>query len=98
MEADLNARQVHGQGSGVSVKYFFMLARDRTLIKPGRVVLGYLSRVLGRAVDPEEALALVREAAAAFTVSYPGHLCPRPRLRDLVQRAPPVNASVVSEA
>jgi len=40
------------------VKYFFMLAGDRTLIKPDRVVLGYLSRVLGRAVDPEEALPL----------------------------------------
>jgi hypothetical protein len=61
LENDLRA--VHGQGSGISVRYFFMLAGADHLIKPDRMILRFLSRVLGRPVCAAEAQELLSDAA-----------------------------------
>ena len=48
-------RAVHGQGSGIAVKYFLMLAGADQLVKPDRMIMRFLERVLGRRVGVDEA-------------------------------------------
>jgi hypothetical protein len=69
LEADL--RTVHGQGSGVAVRYFLMLAGAHNLIKPDRMIIAYLSRTLGRRVDAGQAQAVLEAAAEALKTEYP---------------------------
>ncbi len=38
---------IKGQGSGISLRYFFMLAGDQTLVKPDRMVKRFLSGISG---------------------------------------------------
>jgi hypothetical protein len=57
-------RLIPGQGSGVSLSYFWMLAGDQNLIKPDRMVIGFLSDALGRTnILTAEATDLVVHAA-----------------------------------
>jgi hypothetical protein len=69
LEADL--MKVHGQSSGVAVRYFLMLAGAHHLIKPDRMVVAYLSRVLGERVDADRAQAVLGAAAEALSLEYP---------------------------
>ena len=69
LEADL--KNVHGQGSGVAVRYFLMLAGAHDLIKPDRMIVAYLSRVLGQRVDADRAQAVLAAAAEALRPEYP---------------------------
>src|SRR6266705_2637408 len=69
LEADL--RRVHGQGSGVAVRYFFMLAGAHHLIKPDRMILGYLSRTLQQRIDADSAQAVLRAATEALRPDLP---------------------------
>lgn len=62
---------VRGQSSGVAVRYFFMLAGAGHLIKPDRMILRFLSRLLGRSIDGEEAQALLSAAAIELRTKYP---------------------------
>jgi hypothetical protein len=69
LEADL--MKVHGQSSGVSVRYFLMLAGAHHLIKPDRMIVAYLSRVIGERVDADRAQAVLGAAAEALSPEYP---------------------------
>lgn len=63
-------RSVPGQGSGVSLSYFWMLAGDENLIKPDRMVIGFLVNALGRTgITTAEATDLVVRAANALGVA-----------------------------
>jgi hypothetical protein len=53
LEADI--RGIAGQGSGISLRYFFMLAGSDEFIKPDRMILRFLFSALGRQVSPVEA-------------------------------------------
>ena len=70
LESDL--RQVHGQASGISTRYFYMLAGAHHLIKPDRMMIRYLARVLDRPVAPAEAQDIVGAAAAILQLEKPG--------------------------
>jgi len=70
-ELEFELRRVHGQASGISVRYFFMLAGAQHLIKPDRMVIRFLSQVLGRAVDADQAQALVSGAVETLRQDYP---------------------------
>jgi hypothetical protein len=59
-------RAVHGQGSGIAVKYFLMLAGADQLVKPDRMIMRFLERVLGRRIGADEAQRLLTEAARAL--------------------------------
>ena len=59
-------RAVHGQGSGIAVKYFLMLAGADQLVKPDRMIMRFLERVLGHRVGVDEAQGLLTEAARAL--------------------------------
>jgi hypothetical protein len=63
---------VKGQSSGVAVRYFFMLAGAEHLVKPDRMILRFLSRLLGRAVvDGNDAQALLSAVAVELQREYP---------------------------
>jgi hypothetical protein len=71
-----NIRSIKGQTKGIALQYFFMLAGSDDLVKPDRMVLGFLNLVLGRSVSGAEAQELLSAAAKLLRFSYP-HLTPR---------------------
>ncbi len=47
-------KSIPGQGSGTSLKYFFMLAGSDDLIKPDRMILRFLHRAIGQILSLEQ--------------------------------------------
>jgi hypothetical protein len=64
-------RAVPGQGSGISLTYFFMLAGSDDLVKPDRMLGRFLRRCLGRQVGPQETQQLLAAATAQLRLRYP---------------------------
>lgn len=48
-------RAIKGQASGISLKYFYMLAGKEDLIKPDRMIIGFLKEALESSVTVDEA-------------------------------------------
>ncbi len=69
-------RRIRGQRSGISLIYFYMMCGSETHVKPARMVLRYLSRVLKRQVSAHEVQPLVTRASHALNPKYP-HMTPR---------------------
>jgi len=67
---------IPGQASGISLQYFFMLAGSDDVIKPDRMILGFLKSVLGRSVSTAQAQELLSAVAERLRANYP-HLTPR---------------------
>lgn len=67
---------IPGQKSGLSLRYFQMLAGDDTQAKPDRHVLRFLNAVLGQPVSVQQAYELLVEAVDCLHPSYP-HLTVR---------------------
>jgi hypothetical protein len=74
-------QQVHGQASGISIGYFWMLAGNDDLVKPDRMILGYLSATLARHVGVPEARRLMTESSQVVRETIPNMT---PRLLDFV--------------
>lgn len=53
-EFEEEIKKIKGQTSGISLTYFFMLAGNDNLIKPDRMVVGFLNEILNRNVKLEE--------------------------------------------
>lgn len=64
-------RAIPGQLSGISLSYFFMLAGSDDLIKPDRMICGFLQETLGRSVSPKDAQRLLTEACHVLRRHYP---------------------------
>ncbi|MBA3314340.1 MAG: hypothetical protein M3552_19225 [Planctomycetota bacterium] len=73
-EADIRA--IPGQGSGISLQYFWMLAGSDDFIKPDRMVLRFPQSALSRSVAVREAGSLMRAACRQLAGKYP-QLTPR---------------------
>jgi hypothetical protein len=69
-------RGVRGQSSGISVGYFWMLAGSDDLVKPDRMILGFLRDTLGRTIAPAAAGQVIRDAVGLLQQTFP-HLTPR---------------------
>lgn len=74
LERDI--RSIPGQTSGISLKYFFMLAGSDGLIKPDRMILAFLGAALGRSVSSSEVQDLLTAVDEQLRVNYP-RLTPR---------------------
>jgi len=69
-------KNIKGQGSGISLSYFFMLAGSDDLVKPDRHILTFLTNALSREVKVQEARSLIASSTEILRSSYP-HLTPR---------------------
>ncbi|WP_163537017.1 hypothetical protein [Gracilibacillus sp. YIM 98692] len=69
-------KSIKGQGSGVSLTYFFMLAGSDEWIKPDRMILRFLEDVLGSKVNINEAQAIMTRSSELLKKDYP-NLTPR---------------------
>ncbi len=67
---------IPGQSSGISLSYFFMLAGSDDLVKPDRMIRGFLQDTLNCSVSPKEAQTLLTDACAVLRRQYPA-LTPR---------------------
>jgi hypothetical protein len=69
-------RAIPGQRSGVSLRYFWMLAGSDDSVKPDRMVLRFLQAALGRPVAVAEAQGLLGATAERLKTKH-AHLTPR---------------------
>lgn len=67
---------IPGQGSGISLRYFWMLAGSDDFVKPDRMIRRFLESVLERPISLGEAEVLLRDAAQRLRALHP-HLTPR---------------------
>ncbi|MBI5931320.1 MAG: hypothetical protein HY862_18580 [Chloroflexi bacterium] len=68
-EADF--KKIQGQSSGISLRYFYMLAGVESEIKPDRMVIRFIESALGRPVKMEECHPLLVETCNLLTSDYP---------------------------
>jgi hypothetical protein len=68
---DAAVRSIPGQGSGISLQYFWMLSGADAFVKPDRMVVRFLESALSRPVDLAEAVDLVREASRQLNNDFP---------------------------
>ena len=73
-EADF--KQIPGQGSGISLNYFYMLTGHENKIKHDRMVVRFLETCLGRSIDPAEGPRLLIQSCELLKAHYP-ELTPR---------------------
>jgi hypothetical protein len=57
-------KKIPGQRSGISLKYFFMLTGSSDLIKPDRMIHGFIKEAIGKQVDSESALRLIKHSVS----------------------------------
>lgn len=69
-------RAIPGQGSGLSLGYFWMLTGSDDFVKPDRMVLRFLQAVLSRDVKQDEARKLLTDVTSLLKVRFP-NLTPR---------------------
>jgi hypothetical protein len=75
-EAETRVKEIPGQRSGLSFKYFLMITGEDDYVKPDTQIRRYVSDALGvewtRLVSEEKAEELVKEAARRFANDYHG--------------------------
>jgi hypothetical protein len=67
---------IPGQSSGISLSYFYMLTGSHGLVKPDRMVYGFLKDVLHRQVSDDDAQRLLSYATRQLNSEFPS-LTPR---------------------
>ncbi len=72
-------KMISGQKSGISLKYFFMLAGSDDMVKPDRMIIRFLERTLERRVGLEEAQLFIQKTSEVLAQTYPSL---NPRLLD----------------
>lgn len=70
-------KKIKGQSSGISLKYFFMLAGNENMVKPDRMIVRFLGNVLGREVKIDECLPLLLEVSKELNNFGYKHLTPK---------------------
>ncbi len=70
-------KEIPGQNSGISLKYFFMLTGSKDQIKPDRMILGFIKDATGLTLSPIDALQLIRQTVDDLKRKGYSHLNPR---------------------
>ena len=70
-------KNISGQNSGTSLKYFFMLTGSKDQIKPDRMILGFIKDAIGLTVKPNEALTIIRQTVEDLKKKGYEHLSAR---------------------
>lgn len=64
-------REIPGQKSGISFKYFLMLAGDIDLIKPDRMIIRYIENITQTKIREEQIIEIIKKAAAVLQQEFP---------------------------
>lgn len=64
-------KAIPGQRTGITVRYFYMLAGSDDFVKPDRMILGFLKDQLGERLSQDEAQGILSEASDALKPQYP---------------------------
>jgi hypothetical protein len=64
-------RRIPGQRSGITTKYFYMLAGEEDYIKPDRWIIRFIESSLGHKVGSSEAFQLIMSAHKYLSSDYP---------------------------
>lgn len=70
---------ITGQKSGISLRYFFMLAGSDNFIKPDRMIIRFLEKILERKVSLADSQKLLQETSQILNKDHPNL---NPRLLD----------------
>jgi len=70
-ELERAVKEIPGQNSGISFRYFLMLAGRDDLIKPDRMVIRFFKGILGRDVKSEECQDLLAGAVQVLKEKFP---------------------------
>jgi hypothetical protein len=62
---------IPGQRTGITVRYFYMLAGSDDFVKPDRMILGFLRDQLGERLSQDEAQKVLSGASDALKPEYP---------------------------
>ncbi|MDZ4764388.1 MAG: hypothetical protein SGI73_07515 [Chloroflexota bacterium] len=62
---------IPGQGTGISLKYFYMLTGSDELIKPDRMIFRFIKSALWRTVDIQECQKLLEAVCELLSATYP---------------------------
>ncbi len=63
--------RIPGQSSGLSTRYFYMLAGDENFIKPDRMICRFIQASIGRELGMQECQALLVAAHSKLVRDYP---------------------------
>ena len=64
-------KAIPGQRTGITVRYFYMLAGSDGFVKPDRMILGFLRDQLGERLSQDEAQRILSEASNVLKPEYP---------------------------
>lgn len=64
-------RSVPGQGSGISLRYLYMLAGSEDHIKPDRMIVRFISKALVRPVTTDECHQLLTDTCSMLASEFP---------------------------
>jgi len=76
VDFEKDIKSIPGQGSGISLGYFFMLSGSDDLIKPDRHILAFIKRSFGKKISAQHAQILLEESCNVLKLNYP-HLTQR---------------------
>ncbi len=76
LEFEAAIKEIPGQRSRVSLRYFYMLAGDTNFIKPDRMIKRFLYSATGEQLSDDECQRALAEACAVLAKDYP-NLTPR---------------------
>ncbi len=62
---------IPGQRTGITVRYFYMLAGSDDFVKPDRMILGFLRDQLGERLSQDEAQMFLSEASNSMKAEFP---------------------------
>ena len=63
--------EIPGQHTGITVRYFYMLAGSDDFVKPDRMILGFLRDQLGEKLSQDEAQRILSEVSNVLKSEYP---------------------------
>jgi hypothetical protein len=69
-------KKIRGQGSGLSLRYFYMLAGSDDYVKPDRMLARFIESAIHRSLTIEESHDVIVGASKLLAEEYP-HLTPR---------------------
>lgn len=70
-------RNIKGQASGISLKYFYMLTGNEDLVKPDRMIQKFVNRFIFITDKNDEIQFLLRDVAKELSVLRNSHITPR---------------------